>query len=63
MPVACTNPANLKGGVGTPESYFLTKGLLNDAGGDVAMEWTHPAKPISTPFVKTPGLVTTRCGR
>ncbi|MET0275145.1 MAG: DUF3089 domain-containing protein [Phenylobacterium sp.] len=59
--VACVNPANLKGGAGQPESYFLTKGFLNGSGGSVQPDWVRPAKPITTPFVKVPGLVTTRC--
>ncbi|MEZ5936948.1 MAG: DUF3089 domain-containing protein [Hyphomonadaceae bacterium] len=58
---ACTNPANLAGGKGEPESYWFTKGFLNGSGGDTQPDWTNPPKPISTPFVKTPGLVTTEC--
>lgn len=61
MRVACTNPANLDGGPGLADSYFLTKGFLNDAGGPSQPDWTNPPQPITTPFVKTPGLVTTRC--
>lgn len=59
--VGCTNPANLKGGGGEPKSYFLTKGFLNDAGGDAQPDWTHPPRPIRTPFVTTPGLISTKC--
>jgi hypothetical protein len=58
---ACTNPANLKGGKGAATSYFLTKGFLNGSGGNQQADWTRPARPISTPFVKTPGLVSTEC--
>lgn len=58
---ACTNPASLKGGPGQPESYFLTHGFLNGSGGDLPTAWTRPAREIRTPFVKTPGLVTTEC--
>ncbi len=58
---ACVNPAGLAGGAGKPESYFLTKGFLNGSGGGVATEWVRPMRPIGTPFVKTPGLVTTEC--
>jgi len=57
----CTNPASLKGGSGTPQSYFLTRGFLNGSGGDAPTQWTRPARPISTPFVTTPGLISTRC--
>jgi len=58
---ACTNPSSLKGGAGKPTSYFLTHGFLNGSGGNQQPDWTHPAKAIATPFVKTPGLVTTQC--
>ena len=57
----CTNPAALGGGSGTPESYFLTRGFLNGSGDAIHTEWTRPARPIATPFVKTPGLVSTKC--
>jgi hypothetical protein len=58
---ACTNPADLKGGRGTPDSYFLTKGFLNGSGGTSQPDWTTPPVKIATPFVKVPGLVTTEC--
>lgn len=58
---ACTNPANLATGKGTPESYFLTKGFLNGSGGATQPDWLTPRKDIATPFVKTPGLVSTQC--
>lgn len=57
----CTNPSNLKGGKGTADSYFLTRGFLNGSGGNLQPDWTRPAKPISTPFVKVPGLIQTEC--
>jgi len=59
--VACVNPANLPGGVGEPRSYFLTRGFLNGSGGTEQPDWVHPAAPIETPFVTTPGLVSTQC--
>lgn len=58
---ACVNPASLAGGPGKPESYFLTQGFLNGSGGGVPTEWVRHGRPITTPFVKTPGLVTTEC--
>lgn len=59
----CTNPANLKDSraEGTPAPYFLTHGYLNGSGGNAQADWIHPARPIHTPFVKTPGMLTTRC--
>ncbi|HVI33913.1 DUF3089 domain-containing protein [Phenylobacterium sp.] len=59
--VACVNPARLAGGSGQPESYFLTRGFLNGSGGYAQPDWVRPVRPIATPFVKTPGLITTRC--
>lgn len=59
--VACTNPANLASGKGEPRSYFMTKGFLNDAGGPTQPDWLTPHQEITTPFVTTPGLVTTTC--
>jgi pimeloyl-ACP methyl ester carboxylesterase len=61
--VACVNPASLAGGTGEPDSYFLTKGFLNGSGGDIQPDWVRPTRPIATPFVKTPGLVSTECVR
>lgn len=58
---ACTNPANLAGGKGQPDGYFLTKGFLNGSGGTIQPAWTSSATEIKTPFVKVPGLVTTEC--
>lgn len=49
---ACVNPANLRRGTGEPESYFQTG----------TTRWTNdPLRPVGTPFVRTPGLVTTTC--
>jgi hypothetical protein len=61
MRAGCTNPADLKGGKGQPDSYFLTKGFLNGSGGTTQPAWTTPEAEIKTPFVKVPGLVTTEC--
>lgn len=58
---ACVNPANLSGGPGAPRSYFLTRGLLNRPGDSRRHDWLNPPRPIETPFVATPGLVSTEC--
>lgn len=63
LQAACVNPAALKGGAGQPQSYFLTKGFLNGSGGTAQPPWATPSPDIKTPFVKTPGLVTTECFR
>ena len=63
MVAACNNPANLKSGQGKPDSYFLAKGFLNGSGGTTQPAWATPEPKIDTPFVKTPGLISTSCVR
>jgi hypothetical protein len=63
MVAACNNPANLKSGQGKPDSYFLSKGFLNGSGGATQPAWATPEPKIGTPFVKTPGLISTSCVR
>jgi hypothetical protein len=58
---ACTNPANLASGKGAPESFWLAKGFLNGSGGATQPAWAKPEPTVTTPFVKTPGLVSTQC--
>jgi hypothetical protein len=60
---ACNNPANLKSGQGKPDSYFLTRGFLNGSGGTTQPAWATPEPKVDTPFVKTPGLISTSCVR
>ena len=61
LAAACTNPANLKGGPGQPAPYFLARGFLNGSGGEAQPGWAAPQPSITTPFVRTPGLITTEC--
>jgi hypothetical protein len=63
MIAACNNPANLKSGQGKPDSYFLSKGFLNGSGGATQPAWATPEPKVDTPFVKTPGLISTSCVR
>jgi hypothetical protein len=63
MVAACNNPANLKSGQGKPDSYFLSKGFLNGSGGATQPAWATPEPKVDTPFVKTPGLISTSCVR
>jgi hypothetical protein len=58
---ACNNPANLSGGQGVPDSYFMTKGFLNGSAGTAQPDWAKPQPTITTPFVKVPGLISTKC--
>jgi hypothetical protein len=57
---ACTNPADLKSGKGEPTSYFAAA-RPNDPITGAPVGWVTPFQPIGTPFVTTPGLVTTTC--
>ncbi len=59
----CANPASLAGGKGTLDSYFLTRGFLNTAGGSNQPDWLTPHQDIATKFVKTPGLLSAECVR
>lgn len=54
----CTNPASLTGGDGPLRSYFQSD--LGPWARD-GFAWTRDARPIDTPFVTTPGLLTARC--
>jgi hypothetical protein len=58
---ACNNPANLARGQGVPDSYFMTKGFLNGSAGPNQPDWAKPQPTITTPFVKVPGLISTKC--
>jgi hypothetical protein len=52
----CTSPAALGGGKATPKAYWSTFGRDGDR------EFVK-GKKIETPFVMTPGLITTECVR
>jgi hypothetical protein len=60
MVAACTNPAALAGGSGELHAYL-------DAGGHTITSasppkpWVSPERPIETPWVSVPGLLTGRC--
>ncbi len=51
---ACVNPSALAGGKGAPHSYLRTKSGVG------AQPWVA-GKTIETPYVSTPGLLTTEC--
>jgi hypothetical protein len=58
MQAVCANPAALGGGPAPLDGYFSAeRGMPRDAAG----AWTNPSKPIDTPFVKLPGLLTGEC--
>ncbi len=54
MKVGCTNPASLAGGRAALDAY-----LAADRAG--LPPWVSPDRPITTPFVKVPGLVSATC--
>jgi len=59
MVAACTNPAALAGGKAEADAIFGAKG----AGADSAPmgPWTTDNAPVTTNFVKVPGLISTEC--
>jgi hypothetical protein len=60
MEAACTNPAALAGGSAELHSYLSTTGgTITSTTAPKA--WTVPEKPISTPWVSVPGLLTAQC--
>ncbi|HEX5184385.1 MAG TPA: DUF3089 domain-containing protein [Allosphingosinicella sp.] len=61
LEAACVNPAALGGGSGPLHAY-----LASDARGVVVDSvppgpWTNPPRPIATPFVEVPGLLSAEC--
>ncbi|WP_066800803.1 DUF3089 domain-containing protein [Sphingomonas soli] len=58
---ACTNPAALRGGSAVTRNYLVTSGSL--LGADQAPRWTSDGKPVTTPFVRAPGLLSAECVR
>jgi hypothetical protein len=61
MEAGCTNPAALAGGAGELKAYLSTGGSTITGSGAPARPWVTPEKPIDTPFVQVPGLLTGRC--
>jgi Protein of unknown function (DUF3089) len=61
MVAACTNPAALAGGSGQLHSYMGTRGGFLTGAEAPPAPWVTPAKPIDTPFVSLPGMLTAEC--
>jgi hypothetical protein len=57
MEAACVNPASLAGGSGPAKSYF---GALIAGSSGASFAWLKD-KPITTPFVSVPGLISASC--
>ena len=60
MEAACTNPAALGGGSGELHAYLSTGGS-SITGSAAQPRLGDTAKPIDTPFVSVPGLLTAQC--
>jgi hypothetical protein len=59
--VACTNPASLAGGSGELHSYLLASGPWPWTSFNPPGAWLKQQKPIQTPFVSLPGMMTAEC--
>jgi hypothetical protein len=60
MVSACTNPAALSGGSGQLHAYLARDGRTITST-TPPKPWVVPDKPIDTPWVSVPGLLTARC--
>ena len=60
MVAACTNPAALGGGSGELHAYLSRDGRTITATTPPG-PWVVPERPIDTPWVSVPGLLTARC--
>jgi DUF3089 family protein len=63
MVAACTNPAALAGGSGALHAYLPSGNSNAIVGGAVGdpPAWVSPPKPVQTPFVSLPGMLTAEC--
>ncbi|MFP3948537.1 MAG: DUF3089 domain-containing protein, partial [Longimicrobiales bacterium] len=60
LEAACTNPANLTGGIGELDPYLPSGGSTVVGSGD-ARTWVEGAPEVRTPFVNLPGFLTAEC--
>jgi len=60
MVAACANPAELAGGSGELHAYLSATGrtIISTS---APKSWVVPPRPIETPWVSVPGLLTARC--
>jgi Protein of unknown function (DUF3089) len=62
MQAVCANPAALGGGSGVLDAYLSAGRISTGSDGPrEPYEWTKPAKPIDTSFVKVPGMLSAAC--
>jgi hypothetical protein len=60
MAAACTNPAALGGG-SAPLHAYLDTAARTIVGASPAPAWVSPQRPVETPWVSVPGLLSARC--
>jgi hypothetical protein len=60
MAAACTNPAALGGGSGELHAYLSRDGRTI-TGTTPPKPWVVPERPIDTPWISVPGLLTAQC--
>ena len=61
---ACVNPAALGGGSGPTHSYLSAGNrMIVQAEPVQPFEWVKGGKPVTTPFVSVPGMITAECAR
>jgi hypothetical protein len=62
MQAVCANPASLSGGSGALNAYLSAGRISTGSDGPrEPFDWTTPAKPVDTAFVKVPGLLSAEC--
>ncbi|MGJ3647527.1 DUF3089 domain-containing protein [Sphingomonas sp. GlSt437] len=59
MVAACVNPAALGGGKALTDNYLGTHGA--GLASSAQAPWTKDGAPVTTPFVKAPGLISAEC--
>lgn len=58
----CTNPSALGGGKAPADAYLGAGGSMLGEG-QAPPAWTRDGEPVTTPFVRVPGLLATECVR
>jgi hypothetical protein len=61
LQAACVNPAALGGGSAPLHAYLGSGAEMVTTSGAQQGPWTDPRKPVTTPFVEVPGLLTAQC--
>ena len=56
---ACVNPAELSGDKGVLHAYLSARQITSSSA--EPRPWVNPPKPVDTPFVSVPGLLSAKC--